>query len=427
MMTLLDRHPAVEETATGTDTKVLFPEARRRERRRRLGATLAVLLVAGTAGTVVGIVGLGGTRAPSTSQGEGRTIEPGARAWSQALVVSAVISNEPVALPGTPYAYAIEISSLTSSLYGHLVRIDLATGRTTAGPRLPGASDLFSVGSSMVVMSPRAMQRNGLPVGPFMLRLVRGTSTTLTPGLVVHLPGFARYGLVAPATANPALSSGVVWLPAGKSIALVKVATGAVLQIVHFSAPVAGESVDPSGRNLFVALNEEFVNDLANPATLVVELNAMTGQRIAQTGVAGTLGPADLTAVQGGVWVSARGGMEGTSALFRASGKRLVLTPGYQGTRFPPIPRNGASQTMGIWAARLGGNVWLTSQSGASCVDPATGRFRAGTAFVIQKNGIYLGWWPFATWHGLLYGYRQVPPVNATEVIAVRPASACAR
>ena len=412
-MTLLDRHPAVEETATGTDTKVLFPEARRRERRRRLGATLAVLLVAGTAGTVVGIVGLGGTRAPSTSQGEGRTIEPGARAWSQALVVSAVISNEPVALPGTPYAYAIEISSLTSSLYGHLVRIDLATGRTTAGPRLSGASDLFSVGSSMVVMSPRTMRRKRSPGRPVHAS-ARPRDVNDAHAGARRSPSWVRQ--VRPCCSSdgesrPFFRRGLA--PGGEEHCAREGSHGSRPSNRSLLRASGGRVGQPSGRNLFVALNEEFVNDLANPATLVVELNTMTGQRIAQTGVAGTLGPANLTAVQGGVWVSARGGMEGTSALFRASGKRLVLTPGYRGTRFPPIPRNGASQTMGIWAARLGGNVWLTSQSGASCMNPATVDFRAGTAFVIQKNGIYLGWWPFATWHGLLYGYRQVPPVDA--------------
>lgn len=57
-MTILDRHPAVEGTATG-NTEVLFPEARRRAVHRRIRVAVAVLVVAGVA-TVAGVAGITG-------------------------------------------------------------------------------------------------------------------------------------------------------------------------------------------------------------------------------------------------------------------------------------------------------------------------------------------------------------------------------
>jgi hypothetical protein len=86
-MQLLDRQSPLEGTKSAPDPEALFPEARRRERRRRLGIALAVLLVAGGAGLAVGIVGGGsGGNGKTTSSQSGR---PG----NAALPISASVSS----------------------------------------------------------------------------------------------------------------------------------------------------------------------------------------------------------------------------------------------------------------------------------------------------------------------------------------------
>ena len=64
-MKLLDHHAASEATQSKYDSEALIREAKRRERRRRLGIALAVLLVAGGAGLAVGVVG-GGSKPVQT-------------------------------------------------------------------------------------------------------------------------------------------------------------------------------------------------------------------------------------------------------------------------------------------------------------------------------------------------------------------------
>ena len=66
-MKLLDSQAPVEGTEFAPEAEALFREARKRERRRRFGAALAVLLVAGGAGAAVAIIGGGAGRTVQTT------------------------------------------------------------------------------------------------------------------------------------------------------------------------------------------------------------------------------------------------------------------------------------------------------------------------------------------------------------------------
>lgn len=414
--------PRVEQASS--DAEALFKEAKQRER-RRLAVAGAVVLASGIGASVYAAIGSGGGTADGRSSltSSGPTIgPPGPRAWSQARVVTALLADQPVALPATPYAYAIEVTSTSpTSPEGRLVRIDLTTSHLTDGPRLPAASELFDVGLSLGVLSPSGLAKNGARIPPFRLRLVRG-ATTLTSGVIVPAPGIA-----APATRNPVAVLRGIWLPTKRGVALVDVDTGAVTRTVRFPVPVTSVSVDPSGRLLYVALDELIAHpDNGTPSTVIAELDARTGAVLARTGIDFTLGSASLTAVRGGVWVSYRGGMMGTAVLYRAAGLRLVQPAKASRQRQPAIPTMGSSVTMGIDASSVGTEIWLNAATGASCVTPSSGEFQAGTTFAEGKGGVILGWSPFASWNGLLYGSRLQPPYNATQVVAIRPTTTCA-
>ena len=66
-MKLLDSQAPVEGTEFAPEAEALFREARKRERRRRFGVALAVLLVAGGAGAAVAIIGGGAGRTVQTT------------------------------------------------------------------------------------------------------------------------------------------------------------------------------------------------------------------------------------------------------------------------------------------------------------------------------------------------------------------------
>jgi hypothetical protein len=66
-MRLLERHPQIDDVEITVEAEALIREAKRRERRRRIGLSLAIALVLGTIGVVVGVVGGAGTKPPSQS------------------------------------------------------------------------------------------------------------------------------------------------------------------------------------------------------------------------------------------------------------------------------------------------------------------------------------------------------------------------
>ena len=83
----------------------------------------------------------------------------------------------------------------------------------------------------------------------------------------------------------------------------------------------------PDGKQLYVVLDELAANPDANISTVTDEVDAATGRVVAHQAIKFGVGGAVLTPVRGGVWVSYRGGMAGTSVLYRSAGLALVPWP----------------------------------------------------------------------------------------------------
>lgn len=430
-MTLIsDRRPR-HELPVG-DVEVLFPEAKQRERRRRLrvagAAILAGTLVAAAASYAATRGGGGGPRATIGPPSRSRPEHPaaGARAWPVSPVGNLRLADVPVALARSPYAYAVTVASTSpTSTNGRLARLDVATGQVTEGPAISSASELTSLGSTLAVLSPASRRPDGAPVGPWSLRLVEGRSTSL--GHVAVLT-FLGSPLSVPTASDPAIGAHDLWLGSGDSLYLVNASTGVLVRTVTLGAPVSSISIDPGGRRLYVALNE-----LTGPVpagtkvtvtTVVDELDPSTGRLLARRGVDFTTGPAQVDAVPGGVWLSYRGGMLGTVLLLRADGLKAVRPPAGTVKAGGQIPTMGAEMGMGIWTAWAEPTFWLEGVFGTSCVDPSSGTVRAGTVYP-TRDGVQAWYLIFAQWNGRVYATGPVANNGTTAIVGVTPPAAC--
>lgn len=151
---------------------------------------------------------------------------------------------------------------------------------------------------------------------------------------------------------------------------------------VSFNVTVTRLAPDPSGRFLYVALDElSPAGKNATPAadvsgripratllggytkppitTVIDELDAATGRILASAGEAVTIGPAGLTAVDGGVVVSFRTGMNGNVVLLRQDGLREATLPRSPARELVPVPRMNDGAVGGIESILLGSRLWL--------------------------------------------------------------------
>jgi hypothetical protein len=323
-----------------------------------------------------------------------------------AAVANLKMASSPIGLPGTPYAYAIEVAS-TSTIppEGQLVRLDLLTRQVAGGPNVPSASALTVIGDRMAVLVPAGDH--------YELRFAIGAGVKLSAGVELDWTGWPPQLMDSPR----ALVRGGIWLASAHGAKLFSVTTGRVLAALGFRAEVSDLSESPAGEFVYVALDELLQHPLAKVSTMVDEFDATTGRLLAHHGIDFGLGPAVLTPVPGGVWVAYRTGMAGSAVLFRSPGLEQAPYPAPV-RPFAPVPRYGSGQIMGYWAAYLGGDLWLQSYGGASCVAPATGRELAGVAFS-AKSVVPEYWDLFAAWGGLVYG--DTPG----GIIAIRAAAAC--
>ena len=228
-MTMIDDHPATSDPEQA-NAEALFKEAKRRERLRRLGiAVIALLVVVGA--LLATTIGGGGPPRPSRSNTSGprsNSPAPTARLWSQTPILKAALTDTPVALPRSPFAYGITVALNTpTSPWGRLTRLDLATGRMTAGPRVPRGSEVFTLGNSLRVLSPAGVSPKDQPTGPWSIRQVVGQGTAL--GTPVVLPSSIVPSDVEPVSDGPPVGRDGLWIAGGeRSVSLISAATGAV-------------------------------------------------------------------------------------------------------------------------------------------------------------------------------------------------------
>ena len=405
--------------------------------RSRLGPAAGLAVWAAGLATVLGLPGTAAPEAAADSArhvvgagaaalvataAAGQVKVPGERDWAEASVAAladneADIASGPVALPGTSYAYAVTIASgFGWPPTGRLSRVNLETGRLSGGPRLLAASQMLVVGRAVGVISPTSIGANGVPKGPYWLRLIAGQSTRF--GKAVKL-AWREENAIQPSNAA-ALTHGGIWLPTPSGAQLVSTTSGKILRALDLGTGVSDVVESPDGKLVFASLDELTRNPASKISTVIVEVDAATGRVAAHTDLDGTLGWTVLTPVPDGVWASFRTGMAGSTVLFRSAGPALIRQPTTTGKAFPAIPRYGSGQMMGVWAYAVGPTLLLVSDSGASCVMPSTGKFLAGVAFSRSTRRGPASWTPFAMWKGLVYATS-----SAGHVIAVRVPHVC--
>lgn len=333
-------------------------------------------------------------------------VQPPERPWAVAAVADLKLAASAVGLPGTPYAYAIEVASTSPTPpEGKLVRLDLSTGRVALGPKLSSTSVLTVIGDRMAVLVPAG--------GHYELHFAVGAGVNLSAGVELDWTGWPPQLMDSPLP----LVRGGIWLASAHGATLFSVTTGRAVAALGFRAEVSDLSESPAGEFVYVALDELEQHPLAKVSTVVDELDATTGRLLARHGIDFGVGPAVLTPVPGGVWVAYRTGMAGSAVLFRSPGLEQAPYPALV-RRFAPVPQYGSGQIMGYWAAYLGGDLWLQSYGGVSCLVPATGEQLAGVAFS-AKSAVPEHWDLFAARGSLVYGD------TSQGIIAIRAPAAC--
>ena len=337
--------------------------------------------------------------------------------WPVTVVAHTTFVGTPATLPHSPLVYGVS-TPVRGARYGRLTRLDVATGALTAGPVLPAASKLFSFGSSLAILSPARSDPRGATTGPWSLRLLRTGTTSPGRAEVLSLPPSPYPPVV---TGGPAIDRQDLWIGSGSSLFLVDAPTGRPIRHERLGPSVTSLSVDPAGKLLYVAVDEQAGTAPPPPGVppvVVDELDARTGRVLAQTGIRATT--TSLVAVRGGLWVSLRSGMAGTAVLFRAAHLTRVPTAPAFSPFNETIPTMGAAITMGIATNRVSSTVWLVAASGVSCVSPTSGRFRAGMAFTVTAGK----WDPFTEWDGHLYAARTDTGLGPT-IVSITPPPSC--
>ncbi len=424
-MAMIDDRPVICDPEP-VDTEALFKEAKRRERRRRLGfAGIAVLIATGA--VIAETIGGGGQ--PRASRGDlsgprSGGAAPAVRLWSQTPVVKVMLADSPVALSNSPFAYGITVASTApTSPWGWLTRIDLANGQEIFGPRLPAGSSIFVLGALVAVLSPSDQKVNGLEIGPWSIRTVVPGSVSF--GHTIRMRGRAITALPLTVSQGPLVGHNGLWFGSGESLSLIDSSTGAVEQSETLGAPITGISVDPTGDLVYVGLDELAEHPQAKVSSVVDELDATTGRMLSRAGFDFTLGSIGVEAVRGGVWVSYRSGMAGSAYLLRTPGLAVAHPPERETRLELRLLTGGTGPAIGgIWPTPVGSTLWVTSGLGVGCVAPSSGVFLAGTAFP-KLNGQAVPWRPFADWHGHVYATEESPLTGANEIVSVTAPRVC--
>jgi hypothetical protein len=367
--------------------------------------SLAVCAAMATAACGAALAGCGAAQAGDA------TAHPAAAAramWPARMVLAepgrlGIVSQ--VIDPRTKTAFA-----LTSGAHGSftLRRTALAGGQVKIGPVFPVDSIALANGS-LWVFGARAAGRSAL------LRLYRVNPRTLHVELVRRLGPFP--GASGQATLTPG-THGTIWVSFARTVMHLNARTGA--RIASALVPVgliAGDiALSPSGRFLYVATSPPTGGGYAP----VLEYQTASLRKLAvntKTVGAANVGGGTPTAAPGGVWVSARGGMEGRTVLLRQRDLRSVRLPGarsphglYSWVMWESTAYSTPSLYLSTYPIQSRGAV-------AGCVNPRTGHIRArGSVAGHRKVDGLLG---FAQ-HGRVL-YAAVPH----GIIAIRPPVKC--
>jgi hypothetical protein len=378
--------------------------------RTRIGmALLGATILAGMATASCGVA-LGQSHAQAGGNTAARVSASATSTWPARMVLSEPAKLNVVSQVIDPRAKSD--FALTSAGHGTftLRRTGLASGQVKTGRSFPVDSLALASGSLWVF--------GALPAGPTAerMRLYQVSTQTLHVERTITLgPSHGASGLAALAAGM----HGTIWVSFGRTILHLTARTGATIGAIRLPAGlVAGDiALSPSGRFLYVATSPPVGGGHAP----VFEYQTASLRKLAvnkKTVVAANVGGGTPTATPGGVWVSARGGMEGRTVLLRQQSLRPVRLPGtgsphglYSWVMSQSTMYSSPSLYLATYPIQSRGGVV------AGCVNPKTGHILArgsiaGHRAVDQLLGVG---------HNGLVLYAAVPH----GVIAIRPPAAC--
>lgn len=346
--------------------------------------------------------------------------------WPEKLIARADFYFGVVQQPGSDVAYGL-VSASSTAAWGHLVRVNLSTGKTTNGPFVFTDAELATVGNAVAVLEPRSVSvasdgqlAPSTVEGLEELYLISPGAAQFGRGVLLRALGHAQMFRVAP---NNPTSAGGVWLAIGQTPVLFSATTGKILRRLQpLPAPITSMVVAPNARLLYA----EIVSN-GRPVVLntVDEIDATSGRVLVSHSLGYAAGADVEASSNSGVWVGIGYGMGGTMEHLSASELRPTPLGGPRGESLGGS--NDESVTL------LGGTAWLYSTAGIVCTDPSGRVEHAGEWFagVVSGSRVNLGgatnpFVPLAVSHKVLYGVRQVGRGTAPfGIVRVTVPSSC--
>jgi hypothetical protein len=202
---------------------------------------------------------------------------------------------------------------------------------------------------------------------------------------------------------------GPLWVAGGEDLWALNPATGAVETEFDTGNEIASMSTDPSGNLLYTGGQTTAAGGMS-----VTQYNAQTGEELERSDQQDAISVGTVAATSGGVWVSYRTGMLGSSLELSANGLRLIFPP----PDVDPCSHTKYCDIMGVWASVSDGTVWLTNlgpnNSGTlTCADSTTGAVPASEETGVAVVG------PIASGQ-LLYAVTL-----SGGVVVITPPAAC--
>ena len=295
-----------------------------------------------------------------------------------------------------------------------LERTGIDSATTETGPTF--SVGILALASGFLWIS--CGRASGIASGPLLCQV---DPTTLTIVRQIQLPSSKN---PEPAGFPVAITNGpadTVWVGYGRLLVHLDAVDGAILSSVPIaSGDVDSLSVDPDQRVLYASLAYPTVSGKAVDAA-VVEFDAATGGALAETSadsaVTSSVAGGALTAVPGGVWMSFRTGMAGSTILL---GQRDLAMVG------PSSSALNAGFTDGVFVWMMSattvyglGALFLANENGVlACIDPQTGTVRAQERLAPAQG-------PDSQLLAVDVATRQVIATDGSDFEAISPPAAC--
>jgi hypothetical protein len=297
--------------------------------------------------------------------------------WSTRSIASIPFSSPPVVPAGSDTAFALVSTGNAPSSPQLLTSVGLRSGIVRSGPQVPGGSFLVTTGNRLYLVGPAALESNGEPQALFRLRAVSLPTMGLGPAVplgALGANGDAYSGSISFQPTGP--SAGDLWVGASGRLELIDPATGVVLmRTLPPAAEGYGVATEPDGRFVDVSV----LTQQPSVAGEVLEIDTATGAVVDRLTKIFAIGAPALTAVPGGLWISYRGCMLGTSE--HVVEPSLAIDTPFTAASGSTRPVPGQSVGMGEGATLVGDVVLLSDIFGVACLSAAGTRPLASAVF----------------------------------------------